>query len=68
MGEVYIKGAYSTVIGHRSLGSHEHRDWLFEKEDPCDKLLVIWLISKYGHYQPSCGLMSNVIPSSMPFC
>ena len=23
---------YSTDIGHRPLGSHEHRDWLFEKE------------------------------------
>ena len=44
MGEAYIKGAYSTVIGHRSLGSHEH------KEAPYDKLLLIWLLSKYDHY------------------
>ena len=42
MGEAYIKGPYSTVIGHRSLGSHERRDWLLEKEHPYDKL---WLIS-----------------------
>ena len=31
---MYIENAYSTVIDYRPLGSHEHGDWLFEKEAP----------------------------------
>ena len=37
------------------LGSHEHREYLFEKEAQHDKLLVIWFISKYDHYHPKYG-------------
>ena len=65
MGEAYIKGAYGIVISHRSPGPHEHRDWPFEKEAPSDKLLLIWFISKYGHYHLE---WSNATSSSVQGC